>query len=279
MTSLDDLPLGPGRADHAMPAPSAPSSPGPGVALAVLLVVAVVAAGGWYLARARRDAAPGPGVGAGTAAGPSAPTTIDDAGSAPPLPPLADMDAVVRQALTALGTSPALLTWLATDDLMASLVTAVDRLARGESPARDLAALRPAQAFATTRGNGVTRIDPASFARYAPLAVAVTTVNPEALAALAVRWQPRLEEAYRAQGHPEGGFMAALRQAVQVVVSTPDPPSDAALVPGVGGFAYADPALERLPAAQKHLMRMGPDHVRVVRDAARRFGAALPARP
>jgi hypothetical protein len=278
MTSIDDLPLDHEREVPGTLAPSAPSSPGPGVVIATLCLVAAIAGGVWYIAVGRRgvvpEAAPAAATGAPEAAAPS-----DSATPTPPLPPLAEMDAVVRQALTSLGGSPLLLAWLATDDLVAGIVTAVDRLAAGDSPARDLAVLRPAQAFATRRQAGVTSTDPASFARYAPLVQAVTTVSPDTLAALAVRWEPRLEEAYRLQGHPEGGFMNALRRAAEVVATTPDPRPDAALVPGLGGFAYADPALERLPAAQKHLMRMGPDHVRAVRDQARRFASALPPRP
>ncbi len=137
--------------------------------------------------------------------------------------------------------------------------------------------LRPAQGFAVTRRSDVARVDPASHARFAPLVAAVATVDPARLAAAFTTLRPRLDEAYRAQGHPDGGFDEAVRKAIDVVASTPDVPADAALVPGVGGYAYADPAFERLPAAQKHLLRMGPEHARRVREAARQFGAALAA--
>jgi Protein of unknown function (DUF3014) len=194
-----------------------------------------------------------------------------------PLPPLAEMDPYVRELFATLGTHPELLKWLATDDLVGAIATAIDRLAAGQSPARDLAVLRPTQGFAVTRAGGVTRLDPATTARYAPLVAAVTTVNPATLAAAFTTLRPRLTEAWVAQGHPEGGFDEAVRKAIEIVATTPDVPAEAALVPGVGGYAYADPAFERLPAAQKHLIRMGPDHVRRVREAARQFGAALAA--
>ncbi len=193
------------------------------------------------------------------------------------LPPRAEMDPYVRTLFATLGTHPELLKFLATDDLVGAMATAIDRLAQGQSPARDLAVLRPAQGFAVARRSNVTGIDPATHARFGPLVAAVTAVDPAALAAAFTTIRPRLEEAYVAQGHPEGGFDEAVRKAIEVVASTPDVPADAALVPGVGGYAYADPAFERLPAAQKHLLRMGPDHARQVREAARRFGAALAA--
>lgn len=273
MTSLDDLPLDAGRDGIATPAPSAPSSPGPRAAIVSVLLAAAIASGVWYIVVGRRPAGPpapatAPTSTTATAVGEAALIATD-------LPPLAEMDPVVRQWLARLGSSPALLSWLATDDLLGSLVGAVDRLAQGHSPARDLAVLRPTTAFGSRRRDNVTIVDPGSYARYAPVVTAVTAVDPAALADVVVRWGPRLEEAYRAQGHPEGGFDLALARAIDVVVKTPDVAPEAALVPGVGGLAYADPAFEKLPPAQKHLLRMGPDHVRAVRDAARRFGEAL----
>lgn len=275
MSSIDDLPLDTGEhADTVVERPAA-SSHGP-TAVVVVLLVGALAGAIWYFA------VRGTGTAERTAAGPvpaAGAVPLDEPAAAavtPELPPLSGMDDLIRQELTRLGTSPALLAWLASDDLVASIVTAVERLAAGDSPARDLGVLRPGQAFTTERHNGVTVASSASYARYGAIVTAVRAIDPDTLARLVTAWMPRLDEAYRALGHPEGGFDVVLRRAVQVVASTPDVPPDAALVPGVGGLAYANPDYERLPAAQKHLWRMGPDHLQVVRDAARRFGAALP---
>lgn len=242
----------------------------------VVLATALLAAGVWFYVSRHRVPAAAPG-GAGTVAA-SAPQVVTDT---PPvattLPPLDEMDPYVRELFTTLGAHPELLKWLATDDLVSSLATAIDTLAQGHSPARDLAVLRPTGSFATTRRDGAVYAAPAAYARYAPLVAAVAAVDPARLASVFTTLRPRLEEAYVRQGHPDGGIDDAVRRAVQVIATTPDPPTDAALVPGTGGYAYADPAFERLPAAQKHLMRMGPDHVRRVREAAQRFAAALDA--
>lgn len=276
MTSLDELPLDTGRAEAGRPSPSAPSSPGPRVALLVVLAAALAAGGWFYLARQR--AATATPTGSTAAPTSSAARTAPDAPAvAPTLPPLEQMDPVARELFAALSTHPELLKWLATDDLIGSLATAIDRLAQGQSPARDLAVLRPAQGFAVTRHEGVARVAAASQARYGPLVTAVGAIDPPALAAAFVTIEPRLTEAYTRQGHPNGGFAEALQRAIAVVAATPDIPADAALVPGVGGYAYADPAFEQLPAAQKHIARMGPEQARRVRESARRFGDALTA--
>ncbi|MBP7775593.1 MAG: DUF3014 domain-containing protein [Acidobacteria bacterium] len=275
MASIDDLPLGTGHGD-AEGVPPAPSSPGSRVVLFGVLVALVLAAGVWYyLSWPRASEAP---ASVATTAPPTTAQAISEpAPSAPVLPPLAEMDPYVRELFATLGAHPELLKWLATDDLVGAIVTAVDRLAQGQTPARDLRVLRPTGGFAVVQRSGVTRIDPASYLRYAPLVSAVTTVDPATLAAAFTTLQPRLEEAYIAQGHPNGGFDQAVRRAIDVVTTAPSVPADAALVPGVGGYAYADPNFERLPPAQKHLLRMGPDLAGRVREAVRQFAAALAA--
>lgn len=275
MSSFDDLPLDQSR-DVTEPAtPSAPSSPGPRLVVAIVAVVAVVATGAWYLVTRRAPPTP---AAAATASPPAATTLTDDAPPTAPLPPLAEMDPLVRELVSALSTHPTVLAWLATDDLIGSLATAIDRLAQGRSPARDLAVLRPREGFTTVRRTAVTQVDPKSYARYTPIAQAIASVDATRAAELYDRIQPRLAEAWRAQGHPDGGLDDAVRRALATVTTTPDIPADAALVPAAGGLKYADPTYEQLPEAQKQLARMGPVNVQLVRDAARRLGAALDAR-
>jgi Protein of unknown function (DUF3014) len=189
------------------------------------------------------------------------------------------MDPVVRGLLSAISAQPALLQWLATDDLIGSMATAIAKLSAGDSPARDLAVLKPEQGFSTVRRGGAVRIDPASYTRYDALVGAVSVTDPAKLAAVFTTVKPRLVEAYAAQGHDAATFDQAVARALGVVIATPDVPADVGLAPGVGGYVYADPELERLPAAQRHLLRMGPAHVAAVRDAARRFAAALGVNP
>lgn len=275
MSSIDDLPLETGRGSEAAGPPSAPSSPWPRVALAVVVVLVLAVAGWMYFPRS----SPAPAGADIPVTGSAGQALADPAPPAPPLPPLGEMDPVVRSVLSAVSSHPALLAWLATDDLVGSIATAIARLAEGQSPARDLAVLRPAAGFTTTRRDGVTRVDPASYARYQPIAELASSVDGAKLAAAFTTLRPRLEEAYVAQGHTAEGFDEAVHKAIAMVRTTPEVPEDAAIVPATGGFAYADPALERLPAAQKHLLRMGPDAVRAVRNATARFAEALGERP
>ncbi len=278
MASLDDLPLDTGHGDSTTVAPSAPSSPGPRVGLFVVLAAGVLAAGTWvYVSRQRAATAVPPGTTGASAV--TSESVTDTPSVAPALPPLEQMDPYVRELFASLGSHPFLLQWLATDDLVGGIATAIDRLAQGQSPARDLAVLRPMSGFAVTRRDGVVQTAPVSHARYSPLADAVANIDSGMLATAFTTLRPRIAEAYARQGHPDGGVDDAVARAIAVVTSTPDVPEDAALVPGKGGYAYANPTYEQLPPAQKQLIRMGPQQLRRLRDAARRFGDALAAMP
>jgi Protein of unknown function (DUF3014) len=277
MTSIDDLPLDTGRGSDVVEAPSAPSSPGPRAVVGAVVALSLALAVGLYVGRSGVTAPGAPSDSQPTPATPDDPATAGPVGVA--LPPMSEMDPLVRGLFSALSTQPALLAWLASDDLTGAIATAIVRLAGGESPARDLAVLRPAQGFGVARRSGVAYVDPASYARYASLVQAVTSVDAARLATVFTTLKPRIVEAYVAQGNAADDFDAAVARALGIVVATPDVPADAALVPGVGGFEYANAAYEGLSPAQKHLIRMGPAQARAVRDAVTRFAAALGVQP
>jgi hypothetical protein len=272
MSEIDDLPLDPSR-DGAAPA-TALEAPRPSwVPLAlVALALAVFGGLGWYVWQRNRPAPPA------TTASP-APAAEAPAATAPAvvLPPLEQMDPFLRTLLSGLSSHPQLLAWLATDDLLGSLATAIDRLAQGQSPARDLAPLRPAEGFAVATRRGTTIPESRGYARYDGLAAAVASIEPAKLAAAFRTIEPRLAEAWARQGRSGSVREAALRAAA-VVAATPDPPDEVALVRRVSGYGYANPELEALPPAQKHLLRMGPANVARVRQAAGAFAAALGTR-
>jgi hypothetical protein len=270
MSELDDLPIDPAR-DTSTSAFSTDTSR-PSWAPLALLALAITGLGGlaWFFWPGERAVEPpASAVDAAPAAAVTAPAVT--------LPPLEEMDPFLRTLLSGLSSHPQLVAWLATDDLLGGLATAIDRLAQGQTPARDLAPLRPGGAFTVTTRGGQTVVSPASFARYDPLVAAVASVDPAKLADAFRLIEPRLAEAYARQGHT-GSVRDAVQRAAAVIVGTPDTPETIALVRGVAGYGFADPRLEALPAAQKQLLRMGPANAATVRQAVSAFAAALLAR-
>ncbi|MGE3189231.1 MAG: DUF3014 domain-containing protein, partial [Vicinamibacterales bacterium] len=196
------------------------------------------------------------------------PTTgTDEPLASPPppaveLPPLMEMDPFLRTLLGALSTRPELAAWLATDDLIRQLASAIDRDSRGASPARDLAVLAPQATFAVRRSGRQVTLDPAAYRRYDGIAETVASLDPEAVARAYRTILPRLAEAYRGLGYPEGHVEAAVDEAIRVLVDTPIVQDPVRLTEGPGAtWLFADPALESLDPAQKQLLRMGPANV------------------
>lgn len=272
MNSLDEQPLHePADFTESLDEPSVRSSSLP----IILLAVAGLALGGlgaWWW---QRDE-PAPAAPARVATD----VPVAPAGEAArPLPALDQMDTLIRALFGALSTSPELLRWLASDDLIRQMANAIDRVSRGGTPARDFTVLAPKAVFNVSgprRGRVVA--DAASYRRYDGLAAAVSSIDAQAAARAYITIRPRLDEAYRGLGRTEGTVDAAVNSAIAVLLETPRVSGPIWLVPGRGAtYAYADPQLERLSPAQKQLLRMGPENVARVQAWLRDFAAALRA--
>ncbi len=186
----------------------------------------------------------------------------------PALPGLGDLDGYVRPILAALSSRPELAALLASDDLVRRFVVSVEAVARGASPARQVRAVAPRGAFRVTTVNGMTVVDPASYARYDGLVRMVGDLDPERLARIYGRLKPRLEEAHAELG-VEGTFDQLMERAIRHLLDTPDPPASARVQTGRGtNYTYSDPALEGLSAAQRQLMRLGPARTARVKEQA-----------
>jgi len=243
------------------------------IAIVGALIVLFIAGGAWWMSRRSQDGAANASPRAVTAT--EAP--IDKPAEPPPgpLPPLTQMDEFLRPLLRTLSSRPELARWLATDDLVRQLAMAIDQAAAGGSPARDFKVLAPQTRF-TTGGNVTQRtIDPASYRRYDGLVGAVTSIDASAVAKVYRRIRPRLNEAYKGLGHPEGDVDRAMTNALDILLDTPIVKGPVAVVPKGGTWAYADPDLESLLPTQKQLLRMGPTHTESVLVWLRALQGAL----
>lgn len=244
---------------------------------AILLVLGVAAAA--YVLFGRRDRS--------METQPTAATAGETAGEprrplgGPPedivVPPLGESDPLVRQLVAAISSHPRVAAWLATDDLIRNFTAVVHDISAGLTPASRLQVLAPARDFRPVdRGGGDLRIDPQSYTRYDSLADALASVDTDGAARLYGTLKPRIEEAYAEQGFPHVPFDRTLERAIVHLLQTPIVGDVPAVEPrGAEVFAYADARLERLSAAQKHLLRMGPRNVRIIQETLRELGAAL----
>ena len=192
------------------------------------------------------------------------------------LPPLDEMDAFLRPLLSALSTRPELARWLATDDLIRQMASAIDQASAGGSPARDLKMLAPAKPFTPARKGTRRTIDPAGYRRYDGLVAAITSMDAAAVAKIYNTIQPRLNEAYQAMGNRGGNVDDGVNQAIDILLDTPVVTEPVEVVVGEGAaWAYADAELEELMATQKQLVRMGPAHTEALQQWLRAFQSAI----
>ena len=191
------------------------------------------------------------------------------------LPPLDLTDPLVRELLQGLSARPELAAWLASDGLIRSFVAAVDAVANGAAPTAQLRPLAPKQPFVVEARGEEFVIDTRSYRRYDGIADMVAGLDAEGLARAYSTLRPRLQEAYRELGYPEGDFDDAVRRAIARLLNTPVLEPEVEVEPAPVLYKYTDTRIERLTPAQKQLLRMGPRNVRLVQDKLREVARAL----
>jgi hypothetical protein len=241
------------------------------------LVVGLAAA---YLALRPDPGAPAtqpPAAGERTAEGAAAAPATPGAAPAIPLPPLDSSDDFVRQRAAALGGAQELASWLSVDHLVRRAAAVLVGLAEGQSPREPLAVLAPAGSFAVRPREGRLFVDPSGYARYDRVAAVLAGVDPSQAAALWRLLRPLLVQAHAEIARPGETVEETLARAIERLVAAPVGAADEAeVVLGDGvGYQFADPELEALSAAEKHLLRMGPENASRIQDWLRALSAEL----
>jgi hypothetical protein len=151
----------------------------------------------------------------------------------------------------------------------------VSNVADGKTPSRQLGAVRPSATFSAIERDGVVYIDPKSYARYDGFAAALASIDAAGAARLYATLKPRIEEAYSELG-VQVPFDRTLERAIVTLLRTP-PIEDPVRLQPMGGtaYAFANPQLEGLTAAQKHLLRAGPRNVRAIKASLRAIAIEL----
>jgi hypothetical protein len=244
------------------------ANPWPIVVLLVLLVAAIAAYVWWQ--RRGEPAPQAPPVVAEPAAEP-----VPQPEPETPLPPLATSDSAVRLLVAGITSHPEVGAWLATDDLVRRFVVSVSNAAEGVSPRRHLAFLTPNEPFAVAPRGERVEIDPSGYRRYDLLTDVVTSVDARGFAGLFRRLDPLMQEAYRELGYPDADFRRTFLRALRHLLRTPRPSGPVQLEADVASYRFADPSLEELSAAQKQLLRMGPENQVRIQEKLREIGRAM----
>ena len=275
MEPVDDYPLGP---EQGSPPPALPSRDNRWRAVTVTIVALVlIAAAAFYFTRRTDLETP---AGQPASAIPEQPATASRGPlgadvEARDVPPLDLSDPFVRDLLKGLSSRPELAAWLATDGLIRNIVATVDAIANGTSPSTQLRRLAPAGPFRVEPRGDDFVIDARSYRRYDGIADTVASLDAQGIARAYSILRPRLQEAYRELGYPEGNFDDAVERAIVRLLNTPVVDREVDVQPAPVLYQFTDPGLERLAPAQKQLLRMGPRNGRLVHDKLREIALAL----
>jgi hypothetical protein len=195
------------------------------------------------------------------------------------LPPLDESDPVVRQLIERLSSHPTVAAWLTTDGLLLNFAVVTTRIANGESPVQELRAVGPVSPFKPRTAREDLFVDPSSYRRYDRYAEAVSALDSRGTARLYGTVKPRVLDAYRRLGQTTGDFDPVLERAIAEMLKVPVVHGDVELAPSGIVYGFADPRLEGLSAAQKHLLRMGPQNVEAIQRKLREIAdyLAIPA--
>lgn len=208
---------------------------------------------------------------------------VEDAGvPVPPAPTasLPESDARVREMASRMSEEAELQRWLQEKDLVRRVTAAVNNIAEGASPRMVLGFMGPADKFQVVEGKdkkdkSVT-IDPRSHARYDLVARVVGTFDAQVAKSMYRDLKPLIDQAHGEIAPPGQTFDSTLSRAIQHLLAVPVPEGAALEVQPQGAlYVYVSPELEGLSRAQKHLLRMGPQNIRIIQAKLRELQSAL----
>jgi hypothetical protein len=248
-----------------------------GLWIVVIVALAVVILVSGYLVWRRSSARPVQPAVVQRQTPPPAPATAiqREPGENIPLPPLDETDALVRQLVAKLSTHPEVAAWLTTDKLIRNFTVVVLNIAEKHTPVTHLRALALNAPFTTAEESGSETISSASYRRYDPYADAFSGLDARGSARLYATLKPRIQDAYKDLGFPEGDFDDVLKRAIVELLQTPVIDKPITVHRTAVSYKYDDPKLEALTPAQKQLLRMGPRNVRLIQAKLREMAPYL----
>ncbi len=191
------------------------------------------------------------------------------------LPPLDETDQLIRDLVGRLSSHPMVAAWLTTDGLILNFVMVTTAVANGQIRNAELKAVGPIPRFSIKESRDNLYIDPASYRRYDRHAAAIAALDARGAARLYTTVKPRIGEAYRRLGSPSDDFDPVMERAIVELLRTPVLEGEVELEPKGIVYGFADPKLEGLTAAQKQLLRMGPQNVRIIQGKLREIADYL----
>ena len=195
----------------------------------------------------------------------------------PALPTLDQSDRLLLEKSKPLSWLPNYTKLLLTKDMMRNFVTFVDNLARGDLATKFTPLKRPTAKFTVRDVSAEMYLDEASYKRYDIYVAIINSFNIELAFEHYQQLMPLIDEAYMELGYEKYSFSAVFIQAIQTLLDAPIIREPIKLVAPSAMYKFADENLEQLPAAQKFMLRIGPDNATKLRPKLQQIKLALEA--
>lgn len=188
---------------------------------------------------------------------------------------LDESDDTIRNMAEELSSHPETASWLMSKDLIRKFVGAVDNIANGLSPRSQIDFFTLEENFKIIEKDGLYYANPQGYMRYNLVGDVFSSLDSEGWVQLYEQSALLIQEAYTDLGYPEEDFNKTLTAAIVELLKAPVVEGDILLEAKVVSYTIADPELENLSEAQKHLIRMGPENVQEIQAKLREIGLAL----
>lgn len=259
--------------------------------LAILLLVAAVGAG-WYFRDTLLPKRDEPAVrlpkvtsdDAGTDKEPRFPVApyeprADTQVELVPLPSLDDSDSYFLLALVDVFGS-AIEPLLVNEALIDRFVATVDNLPRNHVAEKVRPVRRLGGVFRTdtAASDGPVYLSTENFQRYDRLVSRITSADLNAVVDTYRRFYPLMQQSYERLGYPNAYFNDRVIEVIDHLLDTPEVQEPIELVRPHVLYQFADPGLEARSSGQKLLLRMGSEHVAVIKRMLRELRTQLAQR-
>ena len=181
----------------------------------------------------------------------------------PQLPSLDESDQEIKQNLQEYLTEQSLGLFV-TDDMIRRTVVFVDNLAQGKMARKHAPVSAPVDKFMALESD-IIITDPNSYERYTPYVDMISQMSNAQIIRLYKKFQPLMFEAYEEIGYEGDEFNYTLNQAINEILETPVPETSLPLIKDSVTYSYAYPEWEKLSAAQKQFLRMGPVNMKRIK--------------
>ena len=182
------------------------------------------------------------------------------------LPLLNDSDELIRDGVVSLTRHEGVNAWLAPNQLIRKFVAFTDNVAHGQVAKEPVRSLAPEGPFLVHKIDEKTfEVDHLSYGRYTPFVKIAVSIDARRAAEFYHLLRPLFQIAYAELGYGSQTFDDVMFQSIGRLLETPMIEGQIRLVQPVVMYKFEDPKLESLSAAQKQLIRMGPENTRLLK--------------